>query len=116
MLDKMSKKIIKCCVKYYRDKISISTEDLQEHLSYTTEEIYHCCKNLNDLNFFDDFSVAITHDVTFFPSYNLYFFREQRIAKIKSFVIKSILVPIAVSIATSILTTWILQTLLSMII
>lgn len=115
MLDSKCKKIVKCCAKHYHNSNYLSTDDLQKYLKLSDTEIYHSCNRLNELGYFNSYSVSIIGTVHFEPGYKLFSYKEYARTEFKEFLYKSILVPIGVSIATSILTCLLLETLLPMI-
>ena len=104
MLTKMERKILKCCNKKCNPTDIISTCDIQKNLKdLSINEIATCCNHLNENGYFDLYSISLANDVKLHLNYKGMHYQELNINRIKSFIFQSVIVPIFVSLVTSVI-------------
>lgn len=103
-MTKNEKKILKYCNKNFREKFNITTHDLSPYLDLSNEEIYTCCKHLYEEKYITRFRPAASHFVNFQLDHNGKHYREIHRQDVTSFLLRSILTPIIVSIVTTLIT------------
>ena len=96
------KRMLRFCCKHYRDTFCIKTEDL-DPLNLPKEEIYTCCKNLYEENYLTRYSSAANHSVFFQLDHKGKHYREINMEELRSFLLRSILTPVLVSLITTLI-------------
>lgn len=100
MLTKLEKQVLKFCIKH-NPKAENHSEDILKSVSCSLHELYLCCKNLSKNGYINDLTIFINGDFIVELTYKGTHYNEFSWLEIKQFILRSILVPIIVSITTT---------------
>ena len=102
MLTKLERKVLRSCNKCPLGVLN--TSDIQRHAPELSDsDIAQCCTHLDTAGYFEVFSLDMAGKAHLVLNYKGQHYREFSWNKIKEFILKSIFVPIGVSVITTIL-------------
>lgn len=105
MLTKLEKQVLDICNNKLNPNELISSLKIEPYLSdIAPVDLYRCCKSLNSNGYFDHFSVGISGECLMALSHQGRHYKEISRIKVKSFLLRSVLVPIVVSCITTLIT------------
>lgn len=104
MLTKYEKTILKHCNEKFNPDIDISSEKLSALMPQLSPfHFYQCCKELSAKGYFEDFTTYISGDFSFSLTYKGRHYKEISLIELKEFTLKSIFVPVVVSLLTTVI-------------
>lgn len=106
----MERKIIDQCLEHFPGKM-VNSSALVPLMSRNHDEIKSCLKHMNETNLLEVLRRDLDGNYHFVLAYNAIHHRQILLSQIWSFLFKSILIPIGVSIVTSVATVWLLKLL-----
>ena len=104
MLTKHEKTILKYCNKKFKPDTDISSEKLSALVPQLSPfHFYQCCKELSDKEYVEDFTTYISGDFSFSLTYKGRHYKEISLLELKEFIFKSVIVPVVVSLLTTVI-------------
>ncbi len=100
-MTKNEKKVLKCCNKYFRQQELIDSTTLLTRLKMDNNDLSLCLDHMNKNGYFEIYSKDICGGARFLLSYKAKRYKEFQSQELKSFLIKSVAIPIFVSIVTN---------------
>lgn len=102
-MTKLEKQFLNCCINNFADRSLIGSDDLLKHLNEPLINLQRCAEHLEEKGYIKNLHVQKRIRFNFQLTYPGTVYREMRLENIKDFLLKSIFVPIAVSVIASLI-------------
>lgn len=99
----LEKQFLNCCIENYMDRSLIGSNDLLKHLDYPLIKLEKCAEYLEQKGFIKNLHVQTRIRFNFQLTYEGIMYKKMFLENVKDFLLKSIFVPIAVSVISSLI-------------
>lgn len=99
----LEKQFLDCCAKYYLERSVISSDDLLEYIDVPLISLQRCAERLEQHGYIKNLCIQYRRHFDFQLTYEGTVRREMRFEHIKDFLVKSIFVPVVVSVISSLI-------------
>ena len=102
-MTKLEKQFLDCCITHYLDRSIIGSDDLLKYVDVPLSSLQRCAERLEANGYIKNLHIHTRLRFNFQLTYEGTVYNEIRIEKIKDFLLKSVFVPIAVSVIASLI-------------
>lgn len=106
-MTKLERQFLDCCNKNFSDRSLIGSKDLQRFISVPPLMLSKCAERLNENGYIKNLHSFKFYAFNFQTTYKGLNYKEFKIEQLKSFLLRSVFTPVAVSAATTLITLWI---------
>lgn len=100
-MTKLEKRFLNCCIKYYLECSVISSDDLLKYIDVPLISLQRCAQRLEQNGYIKNLHIQMRIRFNFQLTYEGSFYSEIRSDRIKDFLLKSVLIPIVISVIAS---------------
>lgn len=105
-MTKLERQFLNCCNKYFSDRSLIGNKDLSRHILVSSLMLSKCAERLNENGYIKNLHKFKFYAFNFQLTYKGLNYKEFKIVELKSFLFRSVFIPIAVSVVTTLITLW----------
>lgn len=100
-MTKLEKRFLNCCIKYYLEYSVINSDDLLKYIDVPLISLQRCAQRLEQNGYIKNLHIQTRIRFNFQLTYEGSFYSEVRSDRIKDFLLKSVLIPIVISVIAS---------------
>lgn len=106
-MTKLERQFLDCCNENFSERSLIGNEDMQRYISASPLMLSKCAERLNENGYIKNLHLFKGRTFNFQTTYKGLNYKEFKIEQLKSFLLRSVFTPVAVSAATTLITLWI---------
>ena len=105
-MTKLERQFLDCCNENFSERSLIGNEDIQRYISVSPLMLSKCAERLNENGYIKNLHRFKFHAFNFQTTYKDLNYKKFKIEQLKNFLLRSVFTPVAVSVATTLITLW----------